>query len=206
MLILTLKDANNTLVHLGTVICDKNTDNYTWLYEKMRINADMGSVLEDSNVTIFTDQHKSHAPALAVQRPDVSHSWCLRHVILNLKQQVGQDVNGWIYHAARAATRGQFDAIMKTNVKPTKPQAFQALMSSNLTKWAFHAGRPGRVTGDQTTSNPVEQNMNMIGAHRTFGSARHPDTKRGSRATWRTFHLPEVEAVAETIAGFFIHV
>lgn len=75
-----------------------------------------------------------------------------------------QAVNGWIFHAARAPTKQKFVDIMENNVKPSKPQAFEALMASDLTKWAFHAGPPDRVIGDQTTSNPVEQNMNMVGA------------------------------------------
>lgn len=53
---------------------------------------------------------------------------------------------------------------METHVKPTKPIAFEALMALDRTKWTMHAGPPDTVIGDQTTSNPVEQNMNMIGA------------------------------------------
>lgn len=65
MLIVTFKDANNTLVHLATAICDKeNSDNYAWLYKQMKKNTDMRSVLDDSKTTLFTDQHKSHKPAL----------------------------------------------------------------------------------------------------------------------------------------------
>ena len=48
MLIATFKDANNTLVHLATVICDKNSANYSWLYKLMKKNADMESVLDSA--------------------------------------------------------------------------------------------------------------------------------------------------------------
>ena len=91
MLLAAFKDANNTLVHLATVICDKeNSENYAWMYKMMKKNKDMKSVLEDSQVSIFTDQHKSHKPALEQECPKLHHSWCLRHLIGNLKQQVGQ--------------------------------------------------------------------------------------------------------------------
>lgn len=91
MLIVTFKDANNTLVHLATAICEKeNSDNYAWLYRQMKKNSDMNSVLKDRKTTIFTDKHKSHEPALAAECPDLHHKWCLRHLIGNLKQQVGQ--------------------------------------------------------------------------------------------------------------------
>ena len=49
MLMATFKDANITLVHLATVICDReNSDNYSWLYKLMKKNADMESVLDSA--------------------------------------------------------------------------------------------------------------------------------------------------------------
>ncbi|CAM9426064.1 unnamed protein product [Hapterophycus canaliculatus] len=53
---------------------------------------------------------------------------------------------------------------MEKEVKPTKPKAYEGLMATDLKKWTHHAGPPDTVIGDQTTSNPVEQNMSMIGA------------------------------------------
>ena len=91
MLMATFKDANITLVHLATVICDReNSDNYSWLYKLMKKNADMESVLDSDKTTIFTDQHKSHEPALNSQCGNVIKKWCLRHLVGNLQQQVGQ--------------------------------------------------------------------------------------------------------------------
>ena len=91
MLIATFQDANNTLVHLATVICDKeNIDHYSWLYKMMRKNVDKGSVLDSDKTTIVSDQHKSHEPALNSQCGNVIKKWCLRHFVGNLQQQVGQ--------------------------------------------------------------------------------------------------------------------
>lgn len=64
---------------------------------------------------------------------------------------------------ARSPTKQGFEHIAETHVKPTKPLAYNALMASDLTKWAHHAQPQDTVIGDQTTSNPVEQNMSMIG-------------------------------------------
>lgn len=54
--------------------------------------------------------------------------------------------------------------IMENNVKPTKPLAYGELMALERRRWTHHAGPADTVIGDQTTSNPVEQNMSMIGA------------------------------------------
>ncbi|CAN0288726.1 unnamed protein product [Pylaiella littoralis] len=53
---------------------------------------------------------------------------------------------------------------MEINVKPFKPAAYDALMAFDRKRWAHHAGPADTVIGDQTSSNPVEQNMSMIGA------------------------------------------
>lgn len=91
MLLATFKDANNTLVHLATVICDKeNSDNYSFLYGLMKKNSHMESVLNSNKTSIYTDQHKSHAPALATHARNAIWKWCLRHLMGNLEQQVGQ--------------------------------------------------------------------------------------------------------------------
>eukprot|EP00904_Undaria_pinnatifida_P003990 jgi/Undpi1/13592/HiC_scaffold_9.g03246.m1 len=165
MLIATFKDANNTSVHLATVICDKeNSDNYSFLYALMRKNSYMEEVLDSDKTTIYTDQHQSHSSALYLHAGHAVWKWCLRHLITNLDQEVGQAVNGWIFHAARCPTAQQFHDIMEKHVKPTKPIAFAGLMALDLKRWAFHAGSADTVIGDQTTSNPVEQNMSMVGA------------------------------------------
>ncbi|CAM9953116.1 unnamed protein product, partial [Pylaiella littoralis] len=75
-----------------------------------------------------------------------------------------QTVNGWIFHAARAPNETQFENIMEINLKPFKPAAYNALMAFDRKRSAHHAGPADTVIGDQTTSNPVEQNMSMIGA------------------------------------------
>ena len=91
MLIATFKDANNTLVHLATVICDKeNIDNYSFLYALMRKNSCMEEVLDSDKTTIYTDQHQSHSSALYLHARHAVWKWCLRHLITNLDQEVGQ--------------------------------------------------------------------------------------------------------------------
>ena len=74
-----------------------------------------------------------------------------------------QNVNGWIYHASRAPIKVKFSEIMEQQVKPTKPLVYEALMGLDPKRWTHHAGRQDTVIADQTTSNPVEQNMSMIG-------------------------------------------
>ncbi|CAM9210391.1 unnamed protein product, partial [Laminaria digitata] len=164
MLVATCKDANNTLLHVATVVCDKeNADNYTWLYKMMKKNADMDGVLKSPKTTIYTDQHTSHAPAINLEAGNCQWRFCLRHVLGNIKQNVGSNVNGWIYHASRAPTKVKFSEIMEQQVKPTKPLVYEALMGLDPKRWTHHAGRQDTVIADQTTSNPVEKNMSMIG-------------------------------------------
>lgn len=74
-----------------------------------------------------------------------------------------QVVNGWVYHASRAPNQVKFNEIMEEKVKPTKPLAYEALMRLDLKRWTHHAGPQDTVIADQTTSNPVEQTMSMIG-------------------------------------------
>lgn len=91
MLIATFKDANNTLLHLSKVICDKEiSDNYSFLYALMRKNSYMEEVLDSDKTTIYTDQHQSHAYALNLHARNAMWKWCLRLLITNLDQQVGQ--------------------------------------------------------------------------------------------------------------------
>ena len=91
MLIATFKDANNTLVHLATVICDKeNSDNYSFLYAIMRKNSYMEEVLDSDKTTVYTDQHQSHSSALYLHAHHAVWKWCLRQLITNLDQEVGQ--------------------------------------------------------------------------------------------------------------------
>lgn len=90
MLVATCKDANNTLLHLATVVCDKeNADNYKWLYKMMKKNADMNGVLNSPKTTIYTDQHISHAPAINLEAGSCQWRYCIRHIINNLKENVG---------------------------------------------------------------------------------------------------------------------
>ena len=91
MLIVTFKDANNTLVHLATVICDKeNCDNFSWMYRLMKKNPEMAAALDSDKTTIFTDGHSSHGPALRTHAKDAFWRLCLKHLIGRLTQQVGQ--------------------------------------------------------------------------------------------------------------------
>lgn len=91
MLIATCKDANNTLVHVATGICDKETtDNYSWFYRMMKKNEEMKGVFNSPKTTLFTDRHQSHAPAISMHAANCVWRWCLRHVIGNLPQKVGQ--------------------------------------------------------------------------------------------------------------------
>ena len=91
VMIATFKDANNTLVHLATVICDKeNSDNYSFLYALMRKNSYIEEVLDSDKTTIYTDQHQSHSSALYLHARHAVWKWCLRHLITNLDQEVGQ--------------------------------------------------------------------------------------------------------------------
>ncbi|CAM9953045.1 unnamed protein product, partial [Pylaiella littoralis] len=56
MLVATCKDANNTLVQVATVVCDKENADYMWLYKMMKKNAEMKVLLDSPKTTIFTDQ------------------------------------------------------------------------------------------------------------------------------------------------------
>lgn len=96
--------------------------------------------------------------------PNAVHFFSPGGLPLVFTRRPPQTVNGWIFHAARAPNETQFENIMEINVKPFKPAAYDALMAFDRKRWAHHAGPADTVIGDQTTSNPVEQNMSMIGA------------------------------------------
>ncbi|CAM9278017.1 unnamed protein product [Pylaiella littoralis] len=93
----------------------------------------MEALLNSPKTTVYTDQHAFHGPALAQFAKKCWRRFCLMHLIRNLPAV--KDSNGWVYQAAR---------------EPTE-------------RWAHHAGPSDTVIGDQTTSNPVEANMSMVG-------------------------------------------
>ena len=76
-----------------------------------------------------------------------------------------QTVNSWTYQDSRAPNAAKFSEIMEQNLRPTKTPAYEAQMSLDRKRWTHHAGRKDPTIADQTTSNPVEQNMSMIGSN-----------------------------------------
>jgi len=74
-----------------------------------------------------------------------------------------QDINGWLFHAARCPTKQGCLKILEQKMKPTKPAAFESLMKKPLRLWAHCGQPPNTVIMDQTTTNGAESTMNMIG-------------------------------------------
>ncbi|CAN0326757.1 unnamed protein product, partial [Hapterophycus canaliculatus] len=88
MLTLTCKDANNTLIHVATIIGPKeNTELYENLLRNCKRNPEMKELLEHPKTTYFTDGHKGSPAALRREAPNAQHRVCLKHIIGTLKEK-----------------------------------------------------------------------------------------------------------------------
>lgn len=84
MYILTMRDSNNRLIHVSTVIADKeNETNYRFLLQQTCKNEELGPLLASGEVTFFIDGHRGSPPALRRVVPLAPVRTCLRHLITN---------------------------------------------------------------------------------------------------------------------------
>ena len=90
MLTLSCKDANNTIIHVATIIGPKeNADLYQALLRTCKKNQQLKEFLEDSMTTYFTDGHKGSPAALKREGGDAQQRLCLKHITGNLTEKIG---------------------------------------------------------------------------------------------------------------------
>ena len=80
-----------------------------------------------------------------------------------LPLSVVQEANGWLFHAARAPSTAQCDAILKQHVLPTKPKVYEEMVQRPRSQWAHSGGPADTVIADQVTSNVAESTMSQVG-------------------------------------------
>lgn len=84
MYILSLKDSNNFIIHIATVLADKeNETNYRFLLEETCKNEHMKRLLTSGTATFYTDGHRGSPPALARILPSAPVRSCVRHLLTN---------------------------------------------------------------------------------------------------------------------------
>lgn len=87
MLILSTKDSNNNIVHVATVIADKeNEKNYTYLLENCVKNGEMKRFLSSSGTTIYINGHRGSLAATKKILPHTAIRRCVRHIVTNLSK------------------------------------------------------------------------------------------------------------------------
>lgn len=90
MLTLSCKGANNTVIHVATIIGPKeNAELYQTLLQTCKKNEQLKGFLEDSKTTYFTDGHKGSPAALKREAKDAQHRVCLKHITNNLTEKIG---------------------------------------------------------------------------------------------------------------------
>ncbi|CAB1104542.1 unnamed protein product [Ectocarpus sp. CCAP 1310/34] len=164
MLTLTCKDANNENSHVATVIGPKeDTSLHKTLLRNWK-NPKMRDLLEDSKTTFFTDQHKGATCALRGEAPLAQHRYCLRHLLLNLEEEIGSNANSWVFFVARATTKKQFEDILKQHVLPSKPRAYVQIIDDwKRHEWAHSGAPPDTALQDVVTNNLSEQTNSAVG-------------------------------------------
>ncbi|CAN0351658.1 unnamed protein product, partial [Ascophyllum nodosum] len=131
MYILSMKNSNNKLIHVATVLADKeNETNYTFLLDQTCKNELMRTLFTSGQATFYTDGHRGSPPALAQVVPLAPVRTCLRHLITNsnMRRMGNQDHSALIYKAAKMPTRVLFEEAMKL-IKELYPKNYQSLMS-----------------------------------------------------------------------------
>ena len=92
--VLSTKDSNNHIVHVATVLADKeNSTNYKFLLEQTCKNQQMAGFLKSDKTTFFIDGHKGSPPAIEAVCPDARVHTCLRHLITNKAMKKMGDVS-----------------------------------------------------------------------------------------------------------------
>lgn len=82
--VLSTKDSNNHIVHIATVLADKeNETNYKFLLEQTCKNEQMDRLLKSDKTTFFIDGHRGSPPALAAICGDARVCTCVRHLVTN---------------------------------------------------------------------------------------------------------------------------
>ena len=82
--VLSMKDNNNHIIHVSTVLADKeNQSNYKFLLEVTCKNEEMARLLKSDEVTFFIDGHRGSPPAIEEVCPDAYVRLCARHLLTN---------------------------------------------------------------------------------------------------------------------------
>ncbi|CAM9735812.1 unnamed protein product [Pylaiella littoralis] len=166
MYILCMKDSNNHIIHVATVLADKeNESNYRFLLEQTCKNEHMKTLLTSGTLTFFTDGHRGSPPALARVLPMAPVRTCVRHLITNsnMKKMGDQDYSAAVYKAAKMPSLELFNECMSP-IQELFPANYRLLTSHPLHTWTHHATNHKHVVQDTTTSNAAESTINAVGA------------------------------------------
>ena len=84
MYILSMKNSNNKLIHVATILADKeNETNYRFLLDQTCKNELMRTLFTSGQATFYTDGHRGSPPAITQVVPLAPVRTCLRHLITN---------------------------------------------------------------------------------------------------------------------------
>ncbi|KAH9180098.1 hypothetical protein AeNC1_017258, partial [Aphanomyces euteiches] len=153
LLVATTKHPNNHLLVLGIAIVPvENYDNWQWFMRHLQT----AGILK-GDVVILSDRDKGLKKACMNVCPELSHRFCLRHIVANIRSakdmSLTPDEERLVYRLATRSCRESFDNVSH-KLLSTNPKAFKFLMNEetlpreNWASYAFSSPTFGNVTSN----------------------------------------------------------
>ncbi|KAH9150167.1 hypothetical protein LEN26_004105, partial [Aphanomyces euteiches] len=163
LLVATTKDPNNHLLVLGIAIVPvENYDNWQWFMRHLQVAG-----ILDGDVVILSDRDKGLKKACKDVCPQLSHRFCLRHIVANIRSSkdmsLTPDEERLVYRLATRSSRDSFESVSQ-KLLSTNPKAFQYMMNEETLpreNWASYA--ISHPTFGNLTSNLGESANQWLG-------------------------------------------
>ena len=152
VLVLTVLDGNGNIFPAAIGIAEsENEDTWSWFLFTMRValHVDDGG----EGLVVLSDREKGIDAALKKAFPRSNHS-CVFHIQKNIKTTFKTALNGLLFKAAKAQTKGAFDEAVAETMQ-LNPAAGDYVKRIRPEKWArslFPARRFGHVTSNMAES------------------------------------------------------
>ena len=149
---LTVLDGNGQVFPGALAVAEsENAQTWRWFLALVRT----AFSLEDGRgVVVLSDREKGIDMALSELLPNASHSFCVYHIMKNVKSRFHTSLNGLLFAAANAPTIDSFNKIIAA-IKELNVKAGEYIENIDPSKWArshFPARRFGHITSNVSES------------------------------------------------------
>ena len=148
LLVLTVLDVNGQVFPGALAVTEsENVETWRWFLALIRT----AFALEDGRgVVVLSDREKGIDIALSELLPSATHSFCVYHIMKNVKTHFHTSLNGLLFAAANASTIEGFNKIIGA-IKGVNVKAGEYIEKIDPSKWArchFPAPRFGHITSN----------------------------------------------------------